>query len=180
MAETILILSIAIALSMDAFSLSLGLGSMNISSKNIIKLALCVGIMHLFMPLLGVLLGEKIVHFFSLNSNLLLGVILIFLSVQMIIETKKECEKKSIDFSILGMFLFAFGVSVDAFSTGLGLKAITDNIIYASFLFSIVSFCFTYLGLLLGKYANNLLGTYATYLGAILLILIGIVHICRL
>ena len=76
---------IAIALSMDTFSLSLGLGTYNVTRKNKITLSLMVGLMHFFMPLLGTIIGSNIMAFFSLNSNLFLGCILIFIAINLII-----------------------------------------------------------------------------------------------
>ena len=43
----------------------------------------------------------------------------------------------------LGILLFSFGVSIDAFSTGLGLNAITTNQMFAMAIFAAVSFSFT-------------------------------------
>ena len=178
MKEIITILVIAIALSMDTFSLSLGIGTCNLPRKKMILFSIIVGIMHFIMPLIGNFIGGKIVSIFTLNSNFLLGVILIYLALTMLFDLLKEEEKK-IDLKIANMLLFAFGVSIDSFSTGLGLQAITSNMIAAVMIFSITSFCFTYLGLLIGKYANKILGTYATIFGAILLICIGVLHLCK-
>ena len=84
-------------------------------------------------------------------------------------------EQKNLN--IINMFLLALGVSIDSFSTGLGLSAITNNMFLAVMIFSIVSFSFTYIGLLIGKYANYLLGIYATIFGAFLLVIIGLIHL---
>lgn len=178
MKEIITLLIIAIALSMDTFSLSLGIGTCNLSKKKMLLFSIIVGIMHFIMPLIGNFVGEKIVSIFTINSNFLLGVILIYLAITMFIDIFKS-EDKNIDLKFLNMILFAIGVSVDSFSTGLGLQAITSNMIAAVMIFSITSFCFTYLGLLIGKYANRVLGTYATLFGAILLVVIGIFHLCK-
>lgn len=178
MKEIITVLVIAIALSMDTFSLSLGIGTCNLPRKKMILFSIIVGIMHFIMPLIGNFIGGKIVSIFTLNSNFLLGIILIYLALTMLFDLLKEEEKK-IDLKIANMLLFAFGVSIDSFSTGLGLQAITSNMIAAVMIFSITSFCFTYLGLLIGKYANKILGTYATIFGAILLICIGVLHLCK-
>lgn len=80
--------------------------------------------------------------------------------------------------NLINMFLFAIGVSIDSFSTGIGLSAITSNILLATFIFSITSFSFTYFGLIIGKYASALLGIYANVFGAILLLVIGLFHLC--
>lgn len=178
MLEIITILTVAIALSMDTFSLSLGLGTCNLSKKKSLILSLTVGIMHFLMPFIGILIGNNLVKFFQINSNLLLGLILLFIAGQMLYEIFLK-EETNIDLSFLGILFFAFGVSIDAFSTGLGLTAITSNIFLAMIIFSVTSFLFTLLGLTIGKYASKVLGVYASVFGALLLIAIGVSHICK-
>ncbi len=178
MKEIITLFTIAVALSMDTFSLSLGIGTGSISKKRCLVFSIIVGIMHFIMPLIGNLIGNKLVEIFMLRSNFLLGIILIYLGLTMLIEVFKPSEKPK-SMNLVNMFLFAIGVSIDSFSTGIGLSAITSNMYLAVLIFSITSFCFTYTGLLIGKYANRLLGTYATVFGSILLIVIGFFHLCK-
>ena len=170
------ILLIGIALSMDTFSLSLSLGTFNITNKQAFKLSIIVGIMHFFMPILGMLLGEKLISLFELQCDFLLGVILLFIAIQMIIDLIKH-EENSFNLNILGMFLFALGVSLDSFSVGLGIKAITENINLATSIFAICSFIFTFTGIMIGKFANKFIGTYASIFGVVILLILGIVHI---
>ena len=170
------ILLIGIALSMDTFSLSLSLGTFNITNKQALKLSIIVGIMHFFMPILGMLLGEKLISLFELQCDLLLGVILLFIAIQMIVDLIKH-EENSFNLNIIGMFLFALGVSLDSFSVGLGIKAITLNINLATSIFAICSFIFTFTGIMIGKFANKFIGTYASILGVVILLILGIVHI---
>jgi len=176
MLEIITLFSVGIALSMDTFSLSLGVGTFNITNKKALILSLIVGIMHFIMPFIGVLLGNSLINLFKLDSNFLLGLILIAISFEMLFDLFKK-EDRKFNLSLIGMVLFALGVSLDSFSTGLGLNAITENIYMAMSIFSVCSFCFTYLGLTLGKYTNRLLGVYSSVVGAILLIIIGIIYI---
>lgn len=178
MKELFNILLIAVALSMDTFSLSLGLGTYNLPRKKIFQISLTVGIMHFLMPFLGNLIGFKIVNFFSLNHNLFLGIILLFIAGNLFFEMRKE-ENIELDLSLLGIFFFAFGVSIDAFSTGLGLSAITNNKLITMTIFSIISFLFTWLGLIIGKFASDKLGKKACYIGLILLIYLGIAHLLK-
>ncbi len=178
MRELITVFVIAIALSMDTFSLSLGIGTYGISKKKMFLFSLIVGIMHFVMPLLGNCLGNELISIFTLNSDFLLGIILIYLAISMFLDLFKK-EEKQLDLKLGSMLLFAFGVSIDSFSTGLGLQAITSNMFLAVTVFSVTSFCFTYLGLLIGKYANKLLGTYACVVGSILLVVIGLFHLCK-
>ncbi len=179
MKEILNILLIGVALSMDTFSLSLGVGTYKLTKRKCFQLAFLVGIMHFIMPLLGNILGDKIMHFFELNSNLFLGCILLFIAINLLIDMLKKEEDTTIDLSFIGMFLFAFGVSIDAFSTGLALTAITQNKILAMLIFSLTSFTFTWVGLNIGNFVSSKLGNKATILGFLLLVVLGIFHICK-
>lgn len=170
------ILLIGIALSMDTFSLSLGVGTFNATYKKSLQLSIIVGIMHFVMPLLGMLIGNKLLQLFEVQSDILLGIILIFIAIQMLIDILKHEEEK-FNLSLFGMLLFAFGVSLDSFSVGLGIKAITDNIFLATTIFAFVSFIFTFCGILVGKFASKIIGIYANIIGVIILFVLGIVHI---
>ena len=142
---------IGVSLSMDTFSISLSIGTFNISKKKTIFLCTLVGIMHFCMPLIGTVLGNKIVTFLNINVNFLLGIILIIIGIEMIIDLIKD-EDKFFELNIFNMLLVSLSVSLDSFSTGLGLSAITDNYLLSGFIFSICASCFTFLGLLIGKY----------------------------
>ena len=84
---------IGVSLSMDTFSISLSIGTFNISTKKVLFLSILVGVMHFIMPFLGVNLGSKIIAFLNINVNFLLGIILLFIAVEMTIDLIKHEEK---------------------------------------------------------------------------------------
>ena len=178
MKEFFILLMIGIGLSIDAFSVSTCLGIYNLSLKKILNISTTVGIFHFIMPLLGFILSNQILKFLSINTNLVLGIILYIISLQMLIEYINP-SKKEITLNKLGLFLFAFGVSLDSFSIGLGIKAITNNLLLASSIFTICSFSFTFLGLSIGKYINKLFEKYSYLIGTILLFSLGIMFIFK-
>lgn len=172
----LIVLVIAISLSMDAFSLSLAYGTLDLSKKNINKLSVIVGIYHFIMPLIGLFVGNAILQFFPVSPNVIVTIVLCFIGLQMVIETFKNEENiKVMSFSEL--LLFGLAVSIDSFSVGIGLNAINNNFLLCSFVFSISSFCFTYLGLILGKKISQLIGKASTLIGGIVLIIIGLIYI---
>lgn len=171
-----MIFVIAVSLSMDAFSLSLAYGTQNLEKKDIIKLSSVVGIYHFFMPIFGMFLGMTILHIFPINPNWLVCIILSIIGIQMIVESfKKESTITSLCFSQL--LIFGLAVSIDSFSVGIGLRTINENYLLSSAIFSVTSFAFTYLGLVLGKKLNLLLGKIATIVGGITLIVIGVMYL---
>lgn len=176
MRELVSIILMGVALSMDTFSFSLGVGTFSTSNKKALQLSIIVGCMHFLMPFLGMIVGDKLIDLLNINSDFLLGIILLFIAVQMIIDIIKHEEEK-FNLTIIGMFLFAFGVSLDSFSVGLGLQAITDNSLLAMSVFAILSAMFTFLGVMVGRLATRFLGVYANILGAIILAILGLVHL---
>lgn len=169
---------IGISLSMDTFSICLSIGTFNINKRKVIFLCVLVGLMHFFMPLFGSVLGTKIITFLDINVNFLLGLILLFIGIEMLIDLIKK-DEKTFDMNIISMFLIAISVSLDSFSTGLGLSAITNDVILSGIIFSMCAASFTFLGLLIGKYSSEKLGVYANIFGIILLIVLGLMHIFK-
>lgn len=168
---------IGIALSMDAFSIALSIGTNNISKKNIITIISLVGLMHLIMPQLGLFLGNQIYNIININPKFIISVILYYLVFVMYFDkTNKNVNIQS----FINIFLFAFSVSIDSFSVGIGLKGLTEHYILASIVFSICSFCITYIGLVLGKYSLKILKDKAKYVGIVLLLIIATVNLCKL
>lgn len=174
----LLILIIAISLSMDAFSLALAYGMMNFNKKEIISLSFIVGLYHFFMPLLGNYCGKLVFSIIKVKPTLIVSVVFVLIGIEMIVESFKEENKKKIT-GYIEMLSFGLAVSIDSFSTGIGISTITNNILLAVLTFSIVSFLFTFLGLKLGKTISDKIGKVSSIIGAIILILIGISYIFK-
>ena len=166
---------IGIGLSMDAFSLSFSYGTLNINKKDRVILASLVGLFHFFMPILGLFIGNIILKYIIIDLDILLAIIISLIGIEMIISSIKK-EDNTILLSLLSFILFAFSVSIDSFSVGIGLKGINNNYLQVSIIFSLCSFIFTYVGLILGTKLNDLVGRYAKTIGGIILIGLGIYY----
>ena len=168
-------LLVGISLSMDAFSLSLIYGTQNISKRSKIILSVIVGMYHFFMPLLGLFLGNIITNYLIINVSILVAIIFLIIGIEMIISNLREREEK-LFLSIPGFFIFGFSVSIDSFTTGIGLNVINSNYLEVSIIFSLVSGLFTFIGLILGDRLNSYFGKISTIIGGIILIVLGIVY----
>ena len=166
------ILLIGISLSMDAFSLALVYGMIGMTNKKKIVLSLIVGAYHFIMPLIGLLLGQFIDNISFINLHVIASIILIYIGIDLIISNFKEEDALSI--SKTGLLMFGLSVSIDSLTVGIGLKAITNNYLLSSIIFSICSCLFTFLGLILGNIIGNRIGTYSKIVGGIILIIIAI------
>ena len=163
---------------MDTFSIFLGIGTFYGAKRKIIFLSLFIGLLHFLLPIIGSFIGNKIITFLQIKVDILLGLILLFIGIEMIIDLIKKNEK-TFDLSLINMILLSISVSLDSFSTGIGLSAITNNVILSGFIFSVCASSFTFLGYLIGKYSSDKMGEYANIIGIIILIFIGLSHIFR-
>ena len=171
----LLILIIAVSLSMDAFSLSLAYGTIGLKKIKIILLSFTVALFHFFMPIFGLFLGSYIIKNFSINTNFLTFIVLVFIGLQMIIENIKNSSQMEVNIS--NILFFALAVSIDSFVVGVGLPSITNYYVISCLVFALCSGIFTYLGLLLGNYINSLIGRFAPIIGGIILVILGISYL---
>ena len=81
--------------------------------------------------------------------------------------------------SIFGFLIFGLSVSIDSFTTGIGLNVINNNYLEVSSIFCIVSGSFTYLGLILGNKLGSIFGKLSTIIGGVILIILGIIYFFR-
>ena len=170
------LITIAVSLSMDAFSLSLAYGTLNLKKEYIKKISLMVGLFHFFMPLIGLTIGNILLRFIPLEPGTIVCIVLTFIGIEMIIDTFRETDNIKI-MTNREILLFALAVSLDSFSVGIGLEALTENYITTLLIFSLTSYIFTYTGLVLGKRINKLIGKLSTILGGLTLIIIGIIYV---
>jgi len=170
------LLVVAISLSMDAFSLALIYGTLNIRKSIIYEMSIIVGVFHFFMPLFGYLFGNGISNYISFDSDFFIGVIFIFLAIEMFISVFKDEEVNMIE-GIMSLLLFAFTVSIDSFSVGIGLGLAGSNSIMSFLIFAFVSFLFTFLGLRFGSMLSDRFGKISTIFGSTLLVLLGFCHL---
>ena len=171
-------LIIGISLSMDAFSLALIYGTQSISKKNKISLSIIVCIYHFVMPLLGVFLGNIILKYLVINLSIVVSIIFLFIGIEMIISSIKD-DSHDFVVSIFGFLIFGLSVSIDSFTTGIGLNVINNNYLEVSSIFCIVSGSFTYLGLILGNKLGSIFGKLSTIIGGVILIILGIIYFFR-
>jgi len=171
------ILLIGISLSMDAFSLALIYGIQGITNKQKIYLSIIVGIYHFIMPLIGLTFGTILDNINLVSIDIVATIILIYIGIDLIISNFKKEER--IETNKKGFLIFGLSVSIDSLTVGIGLKAITNNFMISSIIFSITSLFFTYIGLTLGNIIGKKIGSYSKIIGGSVLIIIAIILFIR-
>lgn len=172
--ELLTLLIMALALGMDAFSVGLGMGLIRLRIRQIFYIGITIGVFHIWMPLVGMLIGRLLSDTFGTIATLLGGTLLILLGIQMVVASFKKDEDPFITPVGFGLIVFALSVSLDSFSVGLSLGIYGAKTFLTVAIFGLVSMVLTWLGLLVGKRVQIWLGSYSEALGGSILLAFGI------
>lgn len=164
----------AFALGMDAFSLSIGMGLVGLRYKHIAKIGITVGGFHVFMPLLGIMLGRILSQHIGIYTFILGGTVLVFIGMQMIISTFRNDDESIFRPKGLGLLIFSLSVSLDSFSAGLSLGMLGARTWLTLVSFGWMSMILTWTGLILGRRIGHFLGHYSEWIGGLILIVFGL------
>ena len=171
----IIYIFMGIGLSMDAFSIALVYGTNDISKVKSLWTSILVGILHFIMPVLGYTIFKNILQNLNINTDLLIGIIFLLLSIEMISSLKDD--KKKITTTPIALIIFAITVSLDSFSVGIALLLEQSKIIVAGLIFSVISFIFTITGMKIGKYLNELIGIKAKIIGIAITVIFSVKYL---
>ncbi|PGT89656.1 manganese efflux pump MntP family protein [Bacillus sp. AFS040349] len=172
--ELVTLFIMALALGMDAFSVGLGMGLIRLRMRQIFYIGITIGVFHIWMPLVGMLIGRLLSDTFGTIATLLGGTLLILLGIQMIFASFKKDDEPLITPVGFGLIVFALSVSLDSFSVGLSLGIYGAKTFLTVMMFGVVSMVLTWLGLLVGKRVQNWLGAYSEALGGSILLAFGL------
>ncbi|MFD2215114.1 manganese efflux pump MntP family protein [Metabacillus endolithicus] len=172
--ELVTLFIMALALGMDAFSVGLGMGLIKLRMRQIFYIGITIGVFHIWMPLVGMLIGRLLSDTFGTIATLLGGTLLILLGIQMIFASFKKDDEPLITPVGFGLIVFALSVSLDSFSVGLSLGIYGAKTFLTVMMFGVVSMVLTWIGLLVGKRVQNWLGAYSEALGGSILLAFGL------
>lgn len=162
---------IGLSLSIDSFSLALSVGLNGIKKNKIFKYSLLVGLFHFIMPIIGNVFKNIISKIVYIpNKELFIGT-LIFIIIGIILD---KDDKKT----IINPLLFAFSVSLDSFTVGLGLEF--TYLFKAGLIFSVISSCITYIGFLFSSKLKEKFQQKSKYISIIILLMIIIYNIFQM
>lgn len=177
-------IGLGIGLAMDAFAVSMsnGLKENKMKFSKVLLIAFVFGLFQGVMPLIGYLVGNSFVKYIEKFIPFIALALLSFLGIKMIIDFVKERKENNEQCNIVEqkltfkvLIVQAIATSIDALSTGL---AFSDYNIYDALivvgLIAIITFVLCIIGVFIGKKFGTLIRCYATLIGGIILILIGL------
>lgn len=172
------IIALAVGLAMDAFAVSVSCGLCVIKKRyfNALRAALFFGFFQWGMLSLGWLAGSAFRTFIEPVDHWIAFALLAFIGVKMWKESLDE-DSEPLDLTSLKLMLtLSLATSIDAFAAGISITALGYPIMVPSIWVGVITFCLSYLGVMLGCWMSNYehLRKYLDRVGSVILIGIGI------
>lgn len=172
-----LLILTAISLAMDAFAVSIckGLSIKKTNIKVYLIIGFYFGLFQTIMPMIGYFLTYNFRDLIMIIDHWIVFVILGIIGINMILETYKE-DFESIDDKIdfKTMIVLAIATSIDALAVGVSFAFLNLNIISASLIIGLITFCICVIGVKIGSMFGNRYEKKAQLFGGIILFLIGL------
>ncbi|TYK66176.1 manganese efflux pump MntP family protein [Colwellia echini] len=170
------IIILAIALSMDAFAVSIGLGAKHKDKAKSLAFmaAIYFGFFQGIMPLLGYIGGKSLLGLLASYASWIAFLLLVIIGIKMIYESfETDNADDIINITHRVMLILAIATSIDAMAAGFSLTVLAVDPLVACFIIGIMTFSFSWFGVIIGAKTGTWLETKAELLGGVTLILIG-------
>ena len=171
------VLLIAIALAMDCFAVSLAAGTVTKERR-----LLTAGVMGIFfgffqtaMAVIGWAAGSWIATMIGFIDHWIAFAILVIIGGKMIIEGfRGDDEPGSFSLAIPTLLVLSVATSIDSLGVGLSFALLSTGIVSAALIIGIVSFIFSFAGVMFGSRLAVRFGRPVEIAGGIVLVIIGI------
>jgi|TARA_R100001377_G_scaffold83161_1_gene64291 putative Mn2+ efflux pump MntP len=172
------VIILAIALSMDAFAVSIGLGATKqhsmVAPLGLIT-ALYFGLFQAVMPIMGYFGGKGILSWAESYTPWIAFILLLLIGAKMIFDSFSEGIEEDISKITHRILLtLAIATSIDAMAAGFSLTLMPVNPFIACFTIGVITFSFSWLGVLVGTKGGIWLESKAEFAGGITLIFMAI------
>lgn len=171
------VLMIGVGLSMDAFAVSVckGLAMRRFQLKKALLCGGWFGGFQFLMPVAGFLLGSTVSSYISKIDGPLSFGLLGVIGLNMIRESRHaECDASGASTDARTMLALAVATSIDALAIGVSFAGYRMNVVAASGLIGMTTFCITIAGVLIGVIFGDRFQKKAEFAGGLILILIGL------
>lgn len=172
---------LAVGLSMDAMAVSIsdGLCFRNLRRSGFFLIAFAFGLFQGIMPVIGYFAGQTFSVYIKSFDHWIALILLGFIGGKMVWEAitemrhpEEEACGKSFTLRLLGVQ--AVATSIDALAVGIGFAVMDVNIWAAAGFIAATTFCFSAVGVWIGKKFGSFLKEKAELFGGLILIAIGI------
>jgi putative Mn2+ efflux pump MntP len=168
------LLLLGFALSLDSFRASLGLGALRLTRLRQLQIVIAFGVCDALAPLIGLLIGKSLLEFAGTWVAHLGPLLLCAYGVYVVYIAQRYAGREAGDadrWMVLGLPL---SLSLDNLVAGTTLGMIGFPLLISVTIIGVMSALLSFVGLMLGRTAVNLLSLRADLIGGVVLIVIAI------
>ena len=175
--ETLTVLIIAVALAMDCFAVSLAAGTVTKERRIFTSAVLGIffGISQMIMAIAGWAAGISIASTIGFIDHWIAFIILVIIGGKMMYEGFMGEEVPERNYlAVSTLLILSIATSIDALGVGLSFAVLSTGIAAAAAIIGIISFIFSFAGVMVGSRLAARFGSPVEIAGGIVLVIIGI------
>lgn len=167
---------IAVGLSMDAFAVSVASGwsAGCLRVRHALRIAFFFGAFQAVMPVVGWLAGAGLRGYIAEFDHWVAFGLLSVVGLKMIYESQRLGSDERPPLGLKMLLLLSIATSIDALAVGLSLSFLNVPIIAPALIIGLVTFVFSYTGVLVGSRFGHFFERKIEALGGLILIAIGL------
>jgi len=171
--------ALAVGLAMDAFAAAIaaGAGGRRRRRTDALKIGLYFGTFQGVMPVLGWLAAGRFRSVIAGVDHWVAFGLLAFIGGKMIWESRRLQEDRRRPDCLVGhaaLLFLAVATSIDALAVGISFRLLGNAILYPALIIGAVAFCFSFLGIQLGRCLGHIFEDRIEVAGGLVLIGIGV------
>lgn len=171
----LLLVGLSVGLGNFAASVAIGLGGVSNSLR--LRIVIIFGLFETGMPIIGLIIGQRVAHFLGGNANIIGGTLLGLSGLYLIVTSLFKTDKKDVNLATQGWAKLMFAglsLSIDNLVVGFGLGTSHEPLLLALLIIGITSAGLSLVGLELGKKLNFKIGGYSELMSGLILMLVGL------
>jgi len=165
--------------SLSNFGGAVGLGVLPLTRRLRIEIAAIFLLMEVLMPIIGIILGDRLAGGIGGKGELVAGVVLILIGGYTLLETRREARDLKIPVRRRTVVLLAIALSLDNLVVGLGLGLLHAPLVVAAAFMGFCSLVLTVIGLELGRQLGARIGERSEIFSGLVLIGAGVFVLVR-
>jgi putative Mn2+ efflux pump MntP len=165
--------------SLSNFGGAVGLGVLPLTRRLRVEITATFLAMEILMPVVGLILGERLAGGIGSKGELAAGVVLILIGGYTLVETRREARDMTIPVRRHAFVLLAFALSLDNLVVGLGLGLLRAPVVVAALFMGFCSLVLTIVGLELGRQLGARVGERSEIFSGLVLVGAGLFVLLR-
>jgi putative Mn2+ efflux pump MntP len=171
---TLILVGLSVGLGNFAASIAIGLGGVSGSLR--MRIALVFGLFETGMPIIGLIIGNRVAHEFGGNANIIGGALLGLSGIYLVVNSLRKTDEKKVSKASRGwgkLLIAGLSLSIDNLIIGFGLGTRHQSLLLAVVVIGATSVCLALLGLELGDRLSGKVEEYSELLSGLILVLVG-------